>query len=164
LKLASAGSDRGDLLQEAVALVCRAELQLTGLSDPVVAGFRRDGCLSLYFGADPYYQFDAEGRLRRALVRDRLFRTQGSTLAQLERVRSAQATELLRQDLSGKSLEEFFQEMRAYVSRLREAIEQPGVVVRQIPEDAAIVPRLVLCLDMVLREVGSLAPPLNQAR
>jgi len=151
-------------MQEAVALVSRSELQLAGLSDPVVAGFRRDGCLSLYFGADPYYQFDAEGRLRRALVRDRLFRTQGSTLAQLERVRSARATELLRQDLAGESLEQFFQEMRTYVTCLREAIEQPGVVVRQIPEDAAIVPRLVLCLDMVLREVGSLAPPLNQAR
>ena len=157
-------SDREDLLQEAVALVCRVELQLAGLNDPVVAGFRRDGCLSLYFGADPYYQFDAEGRLRRALVRDRLFRTQGSALAQLERVRSEHATELLRQDLSAESLKQFLLEMRAYVSRLREALEQPETVLRQIPNDAPIVPRLALCLDTVLREVGSLAPPLNQAR
>jgi hypothetical protein len=162
--LARLESDREDLMQEAVALVCRVELQLAGLSDSVVAGFRRDGCLALYFGADPYYQFDAEGRLRRARVRDRLFRTQGSTLAQLERVRSAGASELLRQDLSAESLDQFFSEMRTFVSRLRAAIERPGTVVRQIPDDAAIVPRLALCLDTVLREAGSLAPPLNQAR
>jgi len=164
LKLARVESDCEDLMQEAVALFWRVELQLAGLSQPVVAGFRRDGRLSLYFGGDPYYQFDAEGRLRRALVQGRLYRTEGTTLARLERVRSAHATVLLRHELSGDPLEQFFQEMRAHVTRLREAIEQPGTVIRQIPQDAPIVPRLALCLDAVLREAGTLAPPLNQAR
>jgi hypothetical protein len=164
LKLARIESDREDLMREAVALVWRVELRLAGLSDAVVAGFRRDGCLSIYFGADPYYQFDAEGRLRRARLRNRLFRSQGSTLAQLERVRSERTSELRRQDLSAESLAQFFQEMRASVSLLRAAIEQPGIVVRQIPVDAAIIPRLALSLDNVLSEAGTLAPAVNRVR
>ena len=81
--------DREDLIAEAVALRRRIELALPGCDNPVVAGYRSTGALSLYFGADPVYQFDERGRLRRAFVGGHLYRTQGTTLAELTRVELA---------------------------------------------------------------------------
>ena len=60
--------DREDLMAEATALAERVELTVPQESDFVTAGFRRTGHLSLYFGQDPAYHFDEEGRLRRAAV------------------------------------------------------------------------------------------------
>ena len=61
-------SDREDLLREATALVERIELAPADAADDehIVAGFRRDGALSIYFGADPVYHFNSAGELRRA--------------------------------------------------------------------------------------------------
>ncbi len=64
-------SSREDLLREATALVERIEL-VPHATDPliaasdlfdkhIVAGFRRDGALSVFFGEDPVYHFNAEG-------------------------------------------------------------------------------------------------------
>ena len=91
---------REDLFAEATALVRRIELRVPGEPHPVVAGCRASGAWSVYFGPDPCYHFDEQGRLRRAFVDDRLYRTQGNTLAQLSRKRHADNVELSRIDLS----------------------------------------------------------------
>ncbi|MGH7129995.1 MAG: hypothetical protein ACREJB_15520, partial [Planctomycetaceae bacterium] len=83
-------------MREATALARRVEIVCPDETEPVIAGVREDGTLSVYFGADPAYHFDASGRLRRAFAAGCLYRTQGHTLARLLRRRTASVVELLR--------------------------------------------------------------------
>ncbi|HWA97119.1 MAG TPA: hypothetical protein VG713_01440 [Pirellulales bacterium] len=92
-------SDREDLLAEAVALVKRIELRLPS-GETVVVGFRRGGELSIYFGADPVFQFDGQQRLRRAFVGGQLLKAQGGRLVQVERTREHGRLVLVSQPLS----------------------------------------------------------------
>jgi hypothetical protein len=115
-------SDREDLMREATALVRRVELDVPGEPEPVVCGFHADGRLSVYFGSDPVYHFDPEGRLRRAFVDGHLFRTQGTTLACLTRVRTHAVTELRRRDLNPEELAAFFREMRGRIRHSRSEV------------------------------------------
>src|SRR5437870_346539 len=113
--MAQRETDREDLLAEATALVERVELSIESPSnadfaaslatrgtkhDPIVAGFRRDGSLSIFFGGDPVYQFNARGELRRAFVNGLLYKAVQGKLAALRRVRSADETQLVRHDLT----------------------------------------------------------------
>ena len=127
-------ADREDMMREATAYARRCEIHVPDLDEPLFAGFREFGAWSLYFGGDPVFQFDEECQLRRAYVDGLLYRTQGTTLAQLRRVRSATATELLRYDLTPPELSEF----RAGVSQNLNAVAssiQAGEakITRQIP-------------------------------
>ena len=153
--------DSTDFLKELVGLVPRAELRLPTDSSPVIAGFRKDGCLSLYFGPELFYQLDRSGRLRRALVAQHLFRTQGSTLAELTRVRSAKVSQLVRRELSAAELDQFVKEMQARVAQLTAAVKLPGVIVREIAPDGPILPLLERRLETIS---GTLAPTINRAR
>jgi len=65
---------REDLLREATALVERVELQIEGFAETIVAGFRRDGAASFYFGQDFVFQFNTANQLRRGYVEGRLFK------------------------------------------------------------------------------------------
>ena len=76
-------SDREDLLRQATALVERAEILLPGLTEPLVVGFRRDGSVSFFFGADPVYQFNAAGELRRAYLDGLLYKADRGRLVQM---------------------------------------------------------------------------------
>src|SRR5580765_5795621 len=107
IRMARREADREDLMAEASALRQRAELVLDGYAEPIVAGVRANGHLSVYFGDDPVYQFDAAGNLRRAFVGGDLYRTQGHTLARLNRTRTDLAVELGRRDLDPAELERF---------------------------------------------------------
>ncbi len=128
-------TDRDDLLQEATALVRRVEFRVPFLKEPIVAGFKRSGAWSVYFGADPVIQFDAESRLRRACVDGFLFRTQGSTLARLERVHSSDETILLRHDLTDREWVAFRERMHGQLSQLHAAMENGfAEPLRQVPE------------------------------
>jgi hypothetical protein len=154
-----------DPMRDAVALTERVELRGTASPDAIVAGFHRDGRLSLYLGEEPYYQFDARGRLRRALVDGRLFRTQGTGLAALTRAPSVEAALLVRHDLNPDELGQFLRAMLAQVGALRDALATGALeVVRQVPSDAAIVERLVQSLEAILSAAGALAPAINRMR
>lgn len=133
--MANHESDREDLLKEATALVRRAELTGPAHSIPVVFGFRRDGSLSLYFGADPVYHFDPEGRLKRAYVAGRLYRTQGDTLAELTRERSPSETVLQRRDLPPPKLKRLLSVMLDCTTKLllQQRFNEVNIT-RQIPE------------------------------
>jgi hypothetical protein len=154
-----------DPMRDAVALAQRVELRGTANPDTIVAGFRSDGRLLMYFGEDPYYQFDAQGRLRRALVDGRLFRTQGSGLASLTRATSPDATVLLRHDLDSDELAKFLRAMLTQVGALRKGLATGALeIARQVPADAPIVERLVKCLEVILSAAGALAPAINRMR
>ncbi len=159
-----------DPMREAVALVERVELrtgepQTPSGSPAVVAGFRRNGFLSVYWGDDPYYQFDDLGRLRRALIDGRLFRTEGLGLAQLTRESGPCASALLRHDLDRSELADFRQAMLARVGALHEALVNGHIeIVQQVPPESPVVDRLVTGLEIVLHAAGQLAPAINPAR
>jgi hypothetical protein len=124
-------ADREDLIREATALVDRLELDVDGFDDVVTAGFRRNGALSLFFGQDLVYQFDPEGRLRRAFIAGTLYRSQHSTLAQLTRCRTSDETILQRSDLTHIQLADFHDRMKKTLSDLSEQLTSGSVVVRR---------------------------------
>ncbi len=144
---------REDLMAEATALRQRAELVLEGRSEAIVAGFRPDGHWSLYFGKDPAYHFDAAGCLRRAFVGGDLYRSQGHTLARLNRSRTDLAVELARRDLEPGELEQFLSRMTDLLAELKMALERGSAsVVRQIPEGDDFVSKLIVEIDQALQQ------------
>ena len=141
-------ADREDLMAEATALRERIELELPGHAEHVVAGFRENGNLSVFFGPDPMYQFDATGGLRRAFVAGHLYRSDGHTLARLTRMRQASAVNLVRHDLDAAELAQFLTEMTGVLARLSAALEQDSVrVVQQIAAAGGLQARLLRALD-----------------
>lgn len=154
-------TDREDLIAEATALEERVELQIPGAAEPVVAGFHRDGRLSIYFGPDPVYHFDPEGRLRRAFVDGNLYRSRGDTLSRLTRERTASTTSLVRHDLNQDELSNFLSAMRWQLRELQRQVEEGGtVVLRQVPPEADVAGRVRRTLGDLSTEV--LAPALKK--
>jgi hypothetical protein len=141
-------TDREDLMAEATALRQRIELKLPGVAEHVVAGFRDNGGCSIYFGADPVFQFDADGALRRAFVGGDLYRTQGKTMARLTRTRAGHEVHLVRHDLVPAELAGFIAAMSGHVDRLYGALSDDSArVVRQVPEEANLRERLAAVLS-----------------
>jgi len=135
--------DREDLLAEATALVERVELVLPGEPEPVVAGFRRGGELSLYFGADPVYQFNSAAQLRRAYVSGLLLKAERGRLVRLRRQRTGEATVLMQHELIDGELAEFAQAVHGRLQRLAAALHAGNcAVTRQVPEGIAAIDRL----------------------
>jgi hypothetical protein len=150
-------ADREDLMAEATALRERVELAIPGEPENVVAGFRENGFFSLYFGPDPLFHFDAEGRLRRAFVAGDLYRSQGRTLSRLTRTRSGGEVHLVRYDLEPEELAQFLAEMREKLIRLQDAIERhTASVIAQVPPEAELLPRLLQSLECAV--MGGLSP------
>ena len=114
--------DREDLLREATALVERAELQVQGFDEPVIVGFRKDCAASIFFGADPVYQFNAAGELRRAYVDGLLYKAERVRLVSLRRERMETETALMRRELSNAEADAFGVEMRARLRQLEGAM------------------------------------------
>lgn len=132
-------TDRENLLREATALIERIELCATGSAtaptcatgfasapeapaENIIAGFRLGGALSIFFGADPVYQFNAAGELRRAYCDGLLYKASHGRLASLERLRTPHEVQLLRRDLSDEEQNAFIARMgdrlRAFAAQL----------------------------------------------
>lgn len=136
-------SNREDLLREATALVERIELALRDGSSHVVAGFRRDGAFSVFFGEDPVYQFNAAGELRRAYCDGKLFKASGGHLAAMQRVRTECEVQLVRHDLSQIEETEFLQRMTDLIRKLAAAIAHGECdVVGQVSSDGDVLSRV----------------------
>ena len=158
-------AEREDLMREATALVRRVELQVPGQADTVIAGFRANRNLSIYFGPDPAYHFDAAGGLRRAFVDGHLFRTQGATIAKLMRVRTESETQLRRIDLTSDELSEFRRALFECLRRLTGVLQQNEfTIVQQVPERGDIVPDLLSAIDHILQSKTWLAPRIKGKR
>ena len=152
-------TDREDLFAECTALVRRIELLVPGEPEPVVAGRRENGAWSIYFGKDPVYHFDEQGRLRRAFAGGALYRTQGHTLARLERKRSRQQVVLVRNDLSRGDLDQFLLRMQQQVGRLQDSLRAGELKCgRSFPEAVDVAGPLRSGLATVLAAWPNLAP------
>jgi len=152
-------TDREDFMAEAKSLVHRLELSVPTFRDHVFGGFRTNGWLSVYFGPDCHYQFDDQGRLRRAFVDGLLYRTEGSSLTELLRVRSQTETTLVSRTLLELELIDFQIQVIDSLTRLRTSIVENNVsVIRQVPEDnPALLNELRLGLDRVIESPVFLA-------
>ena len=131
-------SDREDLLREATALVERVELRLRGQAESIVAGFRRDGAASFFFAADPVYQFNAAGELRRAFAGGLLYKVDGGQLVEMRRERTATAVELTSRRLNELETADFLRKAEDALAQLTSALVAGCMsVVGQVSSDSS---------------------------
>jgi hypothetical protein len=146
--------DREDLLREATALVERIELRLPDEPETVVVGFRRNGSMSVFFGADPVFQFNTIGELRRAYVGGKLYKAESGVLVELTRIRAEHEVRLQRCDLPCEASRAFLLMMAAKLLELRVAIAAEVVdVVGRVPTDVDVMPRV----QSELQRVGKMS-------
>ena len=142
-EMARQESDREDLIREATALVERIELHLTGQPEPVVVGFRRDGSGSIFWGADPVYQFTTTYALRRAYRQGFLIKAEQGKLIALERRRSAGEVALVRHELDAAELATLTGELRQHMQMLQTRIADDAFTIQgQVPAEADVVGRV----------------------
>jgi len=152
--------DREDLLREATALVERAEIAADSLPEPVTFGFRKDGCASFYFGADPAYHFNTAGELRRAYIDGRLLKAERGRLVSLERRRAEGEVQLMRHELAPAQAEELLQSMGRHLRRLQEVLDSGRYqLVGSVPEDADVCSRALAWLEQLQEPVTVAARP-----
>ncbi|MFN0018196.1 MAG: hypothetical protein ACKVP0_08055 [Pirellulaceae bacterium] len=133
--MASQESDREDLLREATALVERIELRLPNQPETIVAGFRRDGSASFFFGQSPVFQFNSQRELRRAFRDGLLYKTDNGRLVEMRRERTATAVELRSRVLTDEESAALCQEALTRLGELRDALKGgQAVVVGQFPD------------------------------
>ncbi|HTU27444.1 MAG TPA: hypothetical protein VMF30_18685 [Pirellulales bacterium] len=138
---------RENLIAEATALVERVELLASGQQEPIVAGFRREGSLSLFFGDDPVYQFNAARQLRRAYVGGRLYKAAGGRLLEITRERDAARLHLASRELTPAESARFVAGLQSLLDGLATKLRGGQVqVVATVPSDADVVGRLELWL------------------
>jgi hypothetical protein len=139
-------ADKEDLLREATALVVRIELAPVESSsdERVLAGFRSNGALSLFFGAEPVYHFNPAGDLRRAFRDGLLYKALGGRLASLRRERGDSEVQLVRHELTDEQQRGFLTQMRDALDRLKTAIEGDRfTVVGEVPPGGGVLTRLL---------------------
>jgi hypothetical protein len=138
-------ADRDDLLREASALVERIELSPVGANEAqhVTAGFRASGSASIFFSADPVYQFNSRGELRRAYCDGLLFKAERGRLVSLRRVRQQDEVQLQRHELSDAEQQAFLAQLRDTLRQFSEQLTQAQfTVVGQAPPAADVLGRL----------------------
>jgi hypothetical protein len=135
--------DREDLLREATALVERVELAVSPWAEHFTAGFRQSGSVSLYFGPDPVYHFNAAGQLRRAFVAGLLYRADHGRLASLRRERTAERVALVRHELSPCETQAFLVLLNTRRQEVVAAIESGDYrIVGQVPPEVDVLSRV----------------------
>ncbi len=155
--------DREDLLAEATALVERIEFDLPGYGESIVAGFRTSACASLFFGADPVYQFNSQRQLRRAYVGGVLYKAERGRLVSLTRERSAGGLQLVRGQIDDAGQARFLSEMATHLAALGSALESGRfTIVGQVPDDADVTARVREWLGQLGEAIELAASP--QAR
>lgn len=158
--MAKQEQDREDLLREATALVERMELRIAGFAEPIVAGFRRTGEGSVYFGADPVYQFNNAGELRRAYVDGKLVKAERGQLVFLRRERSEGQSSLVREAVGSELVAATLRSAESQLAMLRERLGADQFeCVGQVPPDADVIGRLRRWLAGLPRPLPVAAAP-----
>lgn len=147
--------NREDLLAEATALVERIELRLPFSDEPlavkrVVAGFRRSGAASFFFGADPVYQFNSAGELRRMFAGGLLYKADDGRLVGIDRSRGGNSgrIELILRPLQQDAQRQLCDEIARRLSALATALSTgTATVLRQVPPDVDVRRRVLAWLE-----------------
>jgi hypothetical protein len=142
--------DREDLLAEATALVERMELRVPHEAELVVLGLRRDGCLSIYFGADPALHFNAARELRRAFSSGELFKAERSQLVGMHRHRTTEEVQLVRHERAAAAQGELLATWQTRVEQLYAALDRgEAQLVRCVPADLPAIERACAWLRLI---------------
>jgi hypothetical protein len=132
------------MLRDAHALSPRAEIQWRHGDEPSTAfiGFRGDS-LSVYFGEDPVFHFNAQGQLRRAFVGNELIKADHGRLVALARERSESHVALISRQLDAAAEAQVIAELERQLHALRASLAAGDVSVRgQFPPDGDAIQRL----------------------
>jgi hypothetical protein len=147
--------EREDILREATALVERVELEIPGFAEPIACGFRRDGSVSLFFGADPVFQFNTACELRRAFVGGRIHKVERGRLIAFTKERTAREVALIRHELTDDEAYTLLTTMQSHLCHLREALAgNHYTVVGQVPSEADICVRVSRWLKALPERIG----------
>ena len=153
--MARVDTEREDLLREATALVERVELCLPDRDESLVAGFRRDGSASFFFGPDPVYQFNSRGQLRRAFVRGLLYKADQGHLYEMRRERTETEVQLVSRPLSEEETTAFLADARMHLVILHAALSTGRFnLVGQVPENGEVGSQLATWLGAVPAEIS----------
>ena len=155
--------DREDLMREAVALPHRVELSVNGFESLITIGFRSNSAMSIFIGQDPVYQFDPEGRLRRAFVDGVLYRSQHTTLAMLKRERTDTQTLLLRTDIADDALQSFRGTMLFSLQILEQKLNSADFTIRRsVPDAISHITRIQSTLASIRLAESWLSPTIRR--
>ena len=135
--------DREDILREATALIERVELQLPAYAEPVTVGFRRDGSISFFIGADPVFQFNSACELRRAYLDGRLIKAERGQLVSLQRQRTTTQVELRSTLLDAAASADLIAMATQHLRQLADHLRQKTYQVNgQVPPSVDVVARV----------------------
>lgn len=158
--MARSETDREDLLREATALVERMEFEAVGFAEPVVAGFRREGGASFFLGADPVYQFNPQGELRRAFRRGLLLKAENGQLVELRRERTATQVQLVRRELTAAQSAELLAAARQTLGQLALAVSAGNFrLIGQVPAEGDVLGRVRRFLESLPEKISVAARP-----
>jgi hypothetical protein len=152
--------DREDLLRDARALTPRIQLQaaINGRVVSLFAGFR-GAALSVYFGADPVFHFNAARELRRAFVAGRLVKADGGQLTAMERVHTAASVELRGEQLSDADSRALLDDVADRLSQLRCTMATGDYTLDgQVPADGDARERLTAWLAQPIEPAVAASP------
>jgi hypothetical protein len=142
--VARVGQDREDLLRDARNLSPRVQLRANvgGRSAAVFAGFRGES-LSLYFGPEPVFHFNAAGELRRAFLSGRIVKAEAGRLFWMERVVGENEVELRTSAVPEDEQRTAFADLATRLADLRAAFARGEVVIEgQEPAEGDAIARL----------------------
>jgi len=122
-------AERENLLRDAIALRDRGEYRVPGFAEPVTIGFHPRGGCAIFVGQDPVYHFNSQWELRRAYMRMKLYKAEQRRLVELNRVRTADQTELRRHELSAAEQTDFLAAAQETITRLKAGFADPALVI-----------------------------------
>lgn len=119
-KLAIEEHDREDLLRDGRMMPLRGEISIDGVT--VVVGFRDRGGLSLYWGADPVFQFNTRQELRRVFLNQERYAAEGGRLGLLSRDKRGGRVVFVRDEIDDAAELELRQLLMQRLARLKQAV------------------------------------------
>ena len=152
--------DREDLLREATALTVRAELAVDGFDEHVVIGFRHGGAASVFFGADPVYQFNSANQLRRGFRHGQLIKAVDGRLFSMRRQRAGGQVQFLRSEMDATTMADYLKTCREQLSTLTARLaEMQFQVIGQVPEDGDVLAQITDWLQTLPEQLAVATKP-----
>lgn len=128
LSMARQEQDREDLLRDGKQMRLRAECTIDDVV--VVIGFRPEGQVSVYVGADPVFQFNRALELRRVFLNGKRYAAIQGKLCELTRSESSDRVRFSSQAILAEVEGEIRAALEFNVGQIQLALESPGTAWR----------------------------------
>ncbi|TWU17636.1 hypothetical protein Pla52o_48510 [Novipirellula galeiformis] len=124
--------DREDLLRDGHQMTSRGETTIDAIA--VTVGFRAGGQASLYCGADPVFQFNAQHQLRRVYFANERFAAESGRLVRLDREQLGGKVQFVRCEVPPTDVQAILASLRGWIDILRAAASSDGTAWRVADE------------------------------